>query len=210
MRGLKQEAGRKILCYHSRIFYRCVDWNFAKRYTTTTQIKSHLLQMRGLKPLDVFLKVKSITVASFTDAWIETIRLNYLIGFRNVASFTDAWIETKCILRWSSWKMSHLLQMRGLKLHALVSFLLSRKSHLLQMRGLKLISNWIKIINFVSHLLQMRGLKRKAILQGKQNRVASFTDAWIETNMVTRQKKWNKRRIFYRCVDWNQREYRQG
>ena len=58
-------------------------------------------------------------VASFTDAWIET-----LVGFAGdspclVASFTDAWIETvkTGVIRPKS--VSHLLQMRGLKLPAL-------------------------------------------------------------------------------------------
>ena len=54
---------------------------------------SHLLQMRGLKPPIMLLKCRA-WVASFTDAWIETI----LIFDPGVA------IE------------SHLLQMRGLKL----------------------------------------------------------------------------------------------
>ncbi len=33
-------------------------------------------------------------VASFTDAWIETIGNNAVVTNDNVASFTDAWIET--------------------------------------------------------------------------------------------------------------------
>ena len=33
---------------------------------------SHLLQMRGLKPIDVDNKYLQPDVASFTDAWIET------------------------------------------------------------------------------------------------------------------------------------------
>ena len=55
-------------------------------------------------------------------------------------------------------------------------------SHLLQMRGLKLVTMYAKVNNIESHLLQMRGLKRL----GYNERVlliyvASFTDAWIET-----------------------------
>ena len=53
---------------------------------------SHLLQMRGLKHLIIKI-MNTHSVASFTDAWIETI-------------FIDGW-EGK------GW--SHLLQMRGLK-----------------------------------------------------------------------------------------------
>ena len=33
-------------------------------------------------------------VASFTDAWIETLAANIVKGMTEVASFTDAWIET--------------------------------------------------------------------------------------------------------------------
>ena len=56
--------------------------------------ESHLLQMRGLK---LTIKDKRIiaSVASFTDAWIETgfrVRQGFEYG---VASFTDAWIETE-------------------------------------------------------------------------------------------------------------------
>ena len=54
-------------------------------------------------------------VASFTDAWIETVLLA-LINVKNaVASFTDAWIET--VQQWRAFGVyqSHLLQMRGLK-----------------------------------------------------------------------------------------------
>ena len=71
--------------------------------------------MRGLKHLKSQLsKVKEI-VASFTDAWIETKRM-VVMGVQNkVASFTDAWIETLNNQQKESEKMSHLLQMRGLK-----------------------------------------------------------------------------------------------
>ena len=75
----------------------------------------------------------------------------------------------------------------------------------------------------MSHLLQMRGLKQKRIKQfAKIIAVASFTDAWIETNNTDELKKENlshllqmrglkqrrrrrccllPSRIFYRCVD---------
>ena len=55
-------------------------------------MESHLLQMRGLKPKPPINR-KSVIVASFTDAWIETSL--------NLPAF--------CL------DMSHLLQMRGLK-----------------------------------------------------------------------------------------------
>ena len=77
---------------------------------------SHLLQMRGLK-LQLFFNLKHLS---------------------NVASFTDAWIETLVLVLKNVKKLSHLLQMRGLKLAVMYGNLLGTRSHLLQMRGLKL------------------------------------------------------------------------
>ena len=76
---------------------------------------------------------------------------------------------------------SHLLQMRGLKPFSKCQLLCIIRSHLLQMRGLKL--QLFFNLNHLSksHLLQMRGLKLKAQVAESWSRVASFTDAWIET-----------------------------
>ena len=98
-------------------------------------------------------------VASFTDAWIETLISDILKYQSPVASFTDAWIETP-LYRWT-------------KTHPV--------SHLLQMRGLKPISDNSTIFPYESHLLQMRGLKQVRRVGQMQGIVASFTDAWIET-----------------------------
>ena len=77
---------------------------------------------------------------------------------------------------------SHLLQMRGLKRCAISRVASTALSHLLQMRGLKLIRIVIMVDQLKSHLLQMRGLKpRPSMDSHRQNQVASFTDAWIET-----------------------------
>ena len=85
-----------------------------------------------------------IKVASFTDAWIETVMLmltsvisrSHLLQMRGlkqtrqevvilhgVASFTDAWIETPRFIRLPLTIESHLLQMRGLKLLSPLVFL---------------------------------------------------------------------------------------
>ena len=56
-------------------------------------------------------------------------------------------------------------------------------SHLLQMRGLKLSTQVYSPCNYVSHLLQMRGLKHLNFIDILFDVVASFTDAWIETLM---------------------------
>ena len=57
-------------------------------------MESHLLQMRGLKQLALWLIAPLNPVASFTDAWIETIACQLVSILETVASFTDAWIET--------------------------------------------------------------------------------------------------------------------
>ena len=56
-------------------------------------MESHLLQMRGLKP-----------------------HKQSILSCLHVASFTDAWIETILKVKHRKKQMSHLLQMRGLKL----------------------------------------------------------------------------------------------
>ena len=102
---------------------------------------SHLLQMRGLKQPVGEQKI-GMTVASFTDAWIET--------------------ATRCAT--SRRRRSHLLQMRGLKpCHSYVPGRRIR-SHLLQMRGLKHRSFAAPHHCGQSHLLQMRGLKQHIVL----------------------------------------------
>ena len=57
-------------------------------------MESHLLQMRGLKPVQLQSEFEEDVVASFTDAWIETV------GGSGIQPIP----------------VSHLLQMRGLKL----------------------------------------------------------------------------------------------
>ena len=56
--------------FFSRIFYRCVDWNRLLNLVRIW-IRSHLLQMRGLKHQKMIAQ-RQHDVASFTDAWIET------------------------------------------------------------------------------------------------------------------------------------------
>ena len=71
--------------------------------------------MRGLKLVHIKKGINIVAVASFTDAWIETFfEVSALIFF-----------------------VSHLLQMRGLKLAIKDKRIIASMSHLLQMRGLK-------------------------------------------------------------------------
>ena len=114
MRGLKLLQASVKFNTHSRIFYRCVDWNFFGRKFTKTD-----------------------HVASFTDAWIETNLLWSYAEKPIVASFTDAWIETKGNTIDVFTFPSHLLQMRGLKQLTKAQAEYTSESHLLQMRGLK-------------------------------------------------------------------------
>ena len=50
--------------------------------------------MRGLKLRLQARAGRQLQVASFTDAWIETIMMKFIVLDHGVASFTDAWIET--------------------------------------------------------------------------------------------------------------------
>ena len=99
----------------SRIFYRCVDWNWQWFLYHIQYIWSHLLQMRGLKltSATTFTPESSRIFYRCVDWNLYT---SYAVWRGYVASFTDAWIETLvcCHDKTGTW-MSHLLQMRGLK-----------------------------------------------------------------------------------------------
>ena len=135
--------------------------------------------MRGLKHHT--LKFNNVGfVASFTDAWIETIIVGVPIIGPAVASFTDAWIETL-------WELSQVAKRRVASFTD--AWIETRKDEILSNPSL-------------SHLLQMRGLKHFS-LNGKHHghEVASFTDAWIETYVGSLGSQAGLGRIFYRCVD---------
>ena len=115
--------------------------------------------MRGLKLRCITIGTDLI-VASFTDAWIETVKdrqdnagkESHLLQMRGLKQCTYGIYQ--------NWRWSHLLQMRGLKLLQLIRNQCHNKSHLLQMRGLKRCSEVNTPPKGRSHLLQMRGLKR--------------------------------------------------
>ena len=75
-------------------------------------------------------------------------------------------------------------------------------SHLLQMRGLKLL---LYLNSFQGDSRIFYRCVDWNFRSGKNfcvRNVASFTDAWIETRKI--KGCWNfQSRIFYRCVDWN-------
>ena len=155
------------------------------------------------------MNIYCFSTLSFAKLQFKSV-INKAFHKHGVASFTDAWIETvrcmSCIIA----LMSHLLQMRGLKLNGIAVEIPVTTSHLLQMRGLKHCGTAINDRLFESHLLQMRGLKplleqlRKKfeeshLLQMRGLKlnikmpekyveyVASFTDAWIETRVCAKE-----------------------
>ena len=138
--------------------------------------------MRGLK-LCWFLDVGICgSVASFTDAWIETGITGVKTRWWGVASFTDAWIETTFIYNKRFKQASRIF-------YRCVDWNLQTKYSSMSIPA--------------SHLLQMRGLKPRYTRATAPICVASFTDAWIETRKEGKLPRITPSRIFYRCVDWN-------
>ena len=121
---------------NGRIFYRCVDWNPFAIPAIAVMWGRIFYRCVDWNPIRTAQKTRN-NVASFTDAWIETLKfiitsnkgLSHLLQMRGlkhdrpvvagngtvVASFTDAWIETKPKRKAQAHCKSHLLQMRGLK-----------------------------------------------------------------------------------------------
>ncbi len=165
--------------------------------------KSHLLQMRGLKHFYWF-RVRAPIVASFTDAWIETISEGVIdkpesrIFYRCVD-----WNIPRTLITEYSIK-SHLLQMRGLKLKLPSVVLCKLGSHLLQMRGLKRAIMETETTGSASHLLQMRGLKLLYRVLSQQLRPSRIFYRCVDWNYIEPEYYiLRESRIFYRCVDWN-------
>ena len=94
MRGLKLLLPLVPLLYLSRIFYRCVDWNFFRSIRLNI-FRSHLLQMRGLKQMILMIFMRNI--------WSHLLQMR---GLKLISTSLFAYR-----------KLSHLLQMRGLKLN---------------------------------------------------------------------------------------------
>ena len=187
--------------------------------------ESHLLQMRGLKPIQAVARRTHLSrifyrcvdwnhkaqkrilvhlVASFTDAWIETADNTEEYQPPFVASFTDAWIETVFVCH--VWKRTD--QVASFTDAWIETCNADTPTYIGFGRIFYRCVDWnfevSALIFFVS--------------------VASFTDAWIETFQTERpdltpkshllQMRGLKQtrttspalifsRIFYRCVDWN-------
>ena len=82
------------------------------------------------------MNIYCFSTLSFAKLQFKSV-INKAFHKHGVASFTDAWIETPGITGRSPMWVSHLLQMRGLKLKTTEHDKVTQRSHLLQMRGLK-------------------------------------------------------------------------
>ena len=182
MRGLKQKCAHVDTFIRSRIFYRCVDWNFCGWIGNTAYSRSHLLQMRGLKLSQENINKTPVVVASFTDAWIETSRVlrqaNTVVGriFYRCVDWNLHFLQNIFSVR-----MSHLLQMRGLKLL------------ILQMKEGKLCRIFYRCVDWNSTARYCSSCRfgrifyrcvdwnNNLLVRKTTELVASFTDAWIET-----------------------------
>ena len=184
-----------------RIFYRCVDWNmcsnillliylvasFTDAWIETDWLpspggiaKSHLLQMRGLKP-----KLGLVQLISTRRIFYRCVDWNKveatIIKYSSVASFTDAWIET------------------GFSLYLFGYFLCRIFYRCVDWNLVALVSSAVNVSRIFYRCVDWNNIRGSNRQTGN---VASFTDAWIET--VNKSPGWIYRsRIFYRCVDWN-------
>ena len=180
MRGLKLNRECNRTRRKGRIFYRCVDWN--KDFVVVTENYN--------------------CVASFTDAWIETNRYEWKRIFT----------------------ASHLLQMRGLKhysptygmastsriFYRCVDWNIARKNRKIFEIVASFTDAWIETLicnhcglSISSHLLQMRGLKldKEKGKEDAKRRIFYRCVDWNVDLLSEDEKKIG--RIFYRCVDWN-------
>ena len=119
MRGLKRLIPNLIILVIVASFTDA--WIETRPYQKRYQYsRSHLLQMRGLKLVLLSLVWNNIGSHLLQMRGLKQQDQKYDDAQRIVASFTDAWIETlKNISDNFARLMSHLLQMRGLKLPGL-------------------------------------------------------------------------------------------
>ena len=83
------------------------------------------------------MNIYCFSTLSFAKLQFKSV-INKAFHKHGVASFTDAWIETIMEIAQSHIALeSHLLQMRGLKQRISLIKMVTYPSHLLQMRGLK-------------------------------------------------------------------------
>ena len=185
--------------------------------------------MRGLKH-NAVLSVHDTTVASFTDAWIETgndfdfnlIDPSHLLQMRGLKLFggrTGEQGKRRIFYRCVDWNRQHVCIGTGREVASFTDawietpegggLLNGRLSHLLQMRGLKRSCTRTGRCILMSHLLQMRGLKLSllASLVAPGSRIFYRCVDWNRRGRMS-FVCWRSR-IFYRCVDWNRTQQKQ-
>ena len=201
MRGLKLYWTYGVRRRKGRIFYRCVDWNRFIRYSLWHRTCRIFYRCVDWNINIINFRYQS-TVASFTDAWIETVdesaqtmtvtsHLLQMRGLKQKIDEREVFPQRRIFYRCVDWNKIYLKRISILIVASFTDAWIETKtgkpdeqlntSHLLQMRGLKLVTMYAKVNNIESHLLQMRGLKPVLL---------------IPTLPLLR-------RIFYRCVDWN-------
>ena len=224
VRGLKQHLRSQDWCSDCRILYGCVDWNPVKRSLSSIDMvasftgawieteqrcvhiwyhQSHPLRVRGLKQRTK-RRQSVFYVASFTGAWIETHSKRVNHKCLSVASFTGAWIETS--YGYKAISVVGVASFTG----AWIETYTESGCKILLCRILYGCVDW----NIVHGLDRDVDIGR--ILYGCVDwnmpkwpcainliSVASFTGAWIETQIIPKWKKRQPGRILYGCVDWN-------
>ena len=202
MRGLKQTLIDWAKSDSSRIFYRCVDWNL-KRLLHLTEVPGRIFYRCvdwNFHTCDTYLPGSSRIFYRCVDwnfcGWIGNTAYSSRIFYRCV-DWNLMLTETKLSVR-----VSHLLQMRGLKPNRNLYY----KNYLRRI--------FYRCVDWNSFCITRPNLELSRIFYrcvdwnclhnsaSSQGIVASFTDAWIET-IVTNTNNKPVCRIFYRCVDWN-------
>ena len=146
------------------------------------------------------MNIYCFSTLSFAKLQFKSV-INKAFHKHGVASFTDAWIETLNIDNFVKAATSHLLQMRGLKLWILQQFF--------NLNVASFTDAWIETISegvidkpeTVASFTDA-WIETFAHTHTKDaDNVASFTDAWIETEICALRRLTCSCRIFYRCVD---------
>ena len=160
--------------------------------------------MRGLKPGRRRRGYRTGTVASFTDAWIETIKFDKIQESCNSRIFYRCvdWNPTRhgqspakpsrIFYRCVDWNLTGILATPLLTVASFTDAWIETGSYCLSY-PLHTVASftdaWIETLNIISTFSLVS--------------VASFTDAWIETTDSVFLPDNFEGRIFYRCVDWN-------
>ena len=84
--------GSSVISGHT--LYRCVDWNINIQGVTLSQLQSHLIQVCGLKLMNLTQFHHPMNVTPYTGVWIETASVAFRVWLWRVTPYTGVWIET--------------------------------------------------------------------------------------------------------------------